>query len=219
VPPRPELRRVRAGSSAVHDRVGPAQDAQERASTTPIVGRAADEPGDLDELHEHATDPGQGRHRAQRRERVVAGLDLDIGQGLEDGRLADVGRPHQRDLGSPFAPHGDRVAVHGARADAGVLDLGQQGLAEVRVGTVLVVGQLGEQGPHLADALPTLLPDEPSLRDLGERAMRHGHDDHLLRTRSTSPTRGAPSTDGDEQHASPARPFHRRGCWKGRISR
>ena len=148
-----ELGRIGARAGAVDDRVGRAQDAEQRPAAAAVLGRALDQPRDLDELDEDAADPGQRRDRAQRRERVVAGLDLDLGQGLEERRLADVRRADQRDLGGALAADGDRVAVDGARADARVLDLGEQRLAQVRVRPVLVVGQLGEQRADLADPL------------------------------------------------------------------
>ena len=132
-------------------------------------------PGDLDELDEDAADPGEGRHRAERRERVVAGLDLDLRQGLQERRLADVRRPDERDLGGALAAHGDRIAMDRVRPDARVLDLGQEPLAQVGVRTVLVVGQLGEQGVDLADPLATLFARQSPLRHLGEGAMRHRH--------------------------------------------
>ncbi len=81
-------------------------------------------------------------HRPERRERVVAGLDLDLGECLQERRLADVRRPDQGDLGGAFAAHRDRVTVDGVRPDPRVLDLRQQPLAQVRVRTVPVVGQL-----------------------------------------------------------------------------
>ena len=149
---------------------------------------------------------------------VVAGLDLDLGEGLEERRLADVRRADERDLGGALAPDGDRIAVDRARPDAGVLDLGEERLAEVRVRTVPVVGQLGEERADLADPLPTLLADQSTLRDLGERPMRHRHDDDLLCSIGEA-ARGAQPVGCDERHASDPRPFHRRWCWKGRLSR
>ena len=176
-----ELGRIAARAAAVDDRVDRAQDAEQRPAAAPIVRGAADQARDLDQLDEHAADPGQRRHRPERGERVVAGLDLDLGQRLEQRRLADVGRPDERDLRRALAPDGDRIAVDGARADAGVLDLGQQPLAQVRVWPVLVVRQLGQERVDLADPLPSLLARQSSLRHLGERAMRHRHR-HLLRS-------------------------------------
>ena len=129
------------------DRVDRPEHAEERPSAAAIVGRAGDEPRDLDELDEDAADPGQRGHGAERRERVVAGLDLDLGQRLQERRLADVRRPDEGDLGRPLAPDGDGVAMDGARPDPGVLDLGEERLAEVRVRTVPVVRQLGAGAP------------------------------------------------------------------------
>ncbi len=166
---------VAVGTAAVHDRVGGPEHPEQRPSPATVVRRALDQPGDLDELDENPADPGQGRGRTERRERVVTGLDLDLRQGLEQGRLADVRRADEGDLGRTFPPDGDRVAVHGARPDPGVLDLGEQRLAEIGVRTVLVVGQLGEEGADLADAIPALFPDESPLGDLGKRPMWHRH--------------------------------------------
>src|SRR4029079_10048221 len=106
------------------------------------------------------------RDRTKRGERVVAGLDLDVGQRLQDRGLADIRRPDQRDLGRALAADGDGIAMDRARPDARVLDLREQGSAKVRVRTVAIVGQLGQEGADLADPLPTFLPDEPTLRDL-----------------------------------------------------
>ena len=172
-----ELARVGVRARAVDDRVGRSEDAEQRPSPTPVLGRALDQPGDLHELHEHATDPGQRRDRPERRERVVARLDLDLAERLEQRRLADVRRPDERDLRRALAPDGDRVAVDGVRAHAGVVDLRQQRLAEVRVRTVLVVRQLREQRVDLADPVPAFFSYEPSLRHLGEGSMRHRHVD------------------------------------------
>ena len=141
----PQLGRVAAGPAAVDDRVGRPQDAEQRPAAAAVLGRAADEPGDLDELDEHAADPGQGGDGTQRRERVVAGLDLDLGERLQDRRLADVRRADERDLGRALAPNGDRIAMDGARADPRVLDLREQRLAQVRVRTVPIIGQLASR--------------------------------------------------------------------------
>ena len=75
--------------------------------------------------------------------------------------------------------------MDGARAHAGLLDLLGEPLAEVRVRTVLVVGQLGEQLADRADPLPALFSCEPPLRHLGEGSMRHRHRD-LLRSWGTT---------------------------------
>ena len=121
----PKLVGVGVGARAVDDRVGRAKDAEQRPAAAAVVVGAFDQPGDLDELDEDAADPGQRRDRAERRERVVAGLDLDLGQRLEDRRLADIGRPDEGDLGRALAADLDRVAVDGVRPDARLLDLGE----------------------------------------------------------------------------------------------
>src|SRR6202008_2094585 len=74
-----------------------------------------------------------------------------------------------------FAPHRDRVAMDGARPDARVLDLGEERLPEIRVRTVLVVGQTREKRLDLTDPLPTFLADETTFRERRERPMGHGH--------------------------------------------
>ena len=79
--------------------------------------------------------------------------------------------------------------MQGARADARLLDLAEEPLAQVRVRSVAVVRQLVEQGPHLADTLATLLAREPPARDLGEGPMRHRHDPSPL---TAGGTRGHP---------------------------
>ena len=54
-------RGVGAGPGAVDDRVGRAEDAEQRPAAAAVLGRALDQPRDLDELDEHAADPGQRR--------------------------------------------------------------------------------------------------------------------------------------------------------------
>ena len=118
---------------------------KERPASAPILGRAADQPGDLDELDEDATDPRQGGDRSKRGEGVVTRLDLDLGQRLEERRLADVRWPHEGDLGRALATDRDRVAVHGVGPDPRVVDLGEQPLPKVRVRAAPVIGQLLEE--------------------------------------------------------------------------
>ena len=74
----PKLVGIGVGAGAVDDRVGRAEHAEQRPAAAAVLGRALDQPGDLDELDEDAADPGERRDRAERRERVVAGLDLDL---------------------------------------------------------------------------------------------------------------------------------------------
>src|SRR5690349_8110796 len=62
------------------------------------------------------------------------------------------------------------------RAYARVLDLGNQGFAQVRIRTILVIGQLGDERTNFADALATLFSDQSTLRQLGERPVWHRHD-------------------------------------------
>ena len=83
--------------------------------------------------------------------------------------------------------------MNGVRANSGVLDLGKEGLAQVRIRTVAVVRELGEERADLADPVAPLLSDEAPLRDLGKRAMRHGHFDHsrILRATVIRAIRGA----------------------------
>ena len=121
-----ELCRVGIGARAVDDPIGRAQDAEQRPTAAAILRGAFDEPRDLDELQQDAADPGQRRDRPERRERVVPGLDLDLGECLEQRGLADVGRSDERDLCGTLAADRDRVAVDGTRPDARVLDLGEQ---------------------------------------------------------------------------------------------
>ena len=164
------------GAHAVDDRVGRAKDTEQRPPAPAIVARAGNQARDLDELHEHAADPRQRRHRPERREGVIARLDLDLGQRLEQRRLAHVGRADERYLRRALAAHRDRVAMHRLRAHARVVDLGEQRLAQVRIRAVLVIGQLREQRANLADALATLFSDQSTLRQLGERPVWHRHD-------------------------------------------
>ena len=200
----PELRGVGARPGAVDDRVRRAEHAEQRAPAATVLVGALDQARDLDQLDQHAADPRERGNRAQGRERVVAGPDLDLGQRLEDRRLADVGRADERDLGRPLAADGDRVAVHGGRSRPRLLDLRQQRLAEVRVRTVLVVGQLGEQRVDLADAFPAFLADQPALGHLCERAVRHGHRPSPSTPREARPRE--PRADGAAGPASDPAP-------------
>ena len=50
---------------------------EECAALASSLSRSGDQTGDLDELHRQPMDVGDRRHRPQRRERIVAGLDLD----------------------------------------------------------------------------------------------------------------------------------------------
>ena len=217
-PPPPGRPRVPRGSPSHgrsrRSRPRTAEDAEQRPTAAAVLVRALDQPRDLHELDEHAADPGERGHRAERRERVVARPDLDLRERLEQRRLAHVGRSDEGDLRGALAAHGDRIAMDRARADARLLDLPEEPLAQVRVRPVAVVRQLVEQRPHLADPLPTLLAHEAPSGDLGEGPMRHRHD--------------CISTDGGRHARRPgprvvavrrSRPFHRRWCWKGLLSR
>src|SRR5207249_11567783 len=64
------------------------------------ICRPLDQTGDLDELKKHTANSRERGDRTCRRERVVAGLDLDIRQRLQQRRLARIGRPDERDLRS-----------------------------------------------------------------------------------------------------------------------
>ena len=78
-----EFGRIGAGPPAVDDRIDRPQHAKEGPAASAILRRTADEARDLHELDEHAPDAGQGRDRPQCRERIVTGLDLDLGEGLQ----------------------------------------------------------------------------------------------------------------------------------------
>ena len=164
---------------AEHHRVGAAQHSQQRAAAAAVLVCALDQARDLHQLNEHAAQPRQRRHRLERRERVVACLDLDRRQRLEQRRLARVRRADERDLRHALPAHRDRVAVHDLLADARCLDLRVHPLADVRVRPVPVAGQLREDLPELPDPLGVVLADEPPLDELHLRAMRHWHRDHL----------------------------------------
>ena len=96
-----DLGRIGAGPGAVDDGVRGTEDAEERAATAAVVGRPADEPGDLDELDEDATDARQGGHGTERREGVVAGLDLDVGQACRTEDLPTFGGPTRAICAAP----------------------------------------------------------------------------------------------------------------------
>ncbi len=170
-----QLLRRRARRVAEHDRVRVPEDAEQCAPSAPVLVRAFDQAGDLDELNEDAADAGEGGNGSRRREGVVARLDLDRRQRLEQRRLPRVRRADQRDLRCALAPDGDRVAVDDLRPRAGLLELTVEPLAEVRVGAAAVVRQLREQPVDDARALASFLPDQPPLGDLGKRPVGHGH--------------------------------------------
>ena len=71
------------GGTAEHDAVRVSEHAEERAAAAAVVVGALDQPGYLHELHEHAPDPRQRGYRPERREGVVARLDLDLRQRLQ----------------------------------------------------------------------------------------------------------------------------------------
>ena len=198
----------RRRSRTPHDRVGRPEHAKERPAAAAIVRRPFEQPRDLDQLDGHALDPGQRRDRSQGRERIVAGPDGDRRERLEDRRLADVGRADERDLGRALPAHGDRVTVHGSRADLRRVDLGEQRLAQVRVWPVAVVRQLCQERPYLADPLPTFLAHEAAPSHLGERAMRHRHRHTPSRCGGTA--RRRPPARWPQRHASRSAPSHRR---------
>src|SRR6185295_13523424 len=75
----PQLAGIAVGAGAVHDGVGGAEHAEQRPAAAAVLVGALDQPRDLDQLDQHAADPGQGRHRTERGEGVVAGPDLDLG--------------------------------------------------------------------------------------------------------------------------------------------
>ena len=223
MPAAPPRRRTVASSPgsaparrAVDDRIGRAKDAEQRPATAAIVGGALDQPRDLDELDEDAADPRQRRNRAERRERVVAGLDLDLGQRLEERRLPDVRRPDEGDLGRAFAPDRDRIAVDGARPDAGVLDLGRAatcaGPRTVRSGSRAAP----RERLDLADPLAAFFSCQSTLRHLGEGPMRHRHR-HLPST--AAGRRGAAQHVGCGERLASVPPLPSTLVRKGRISR
>ena len=101
------------GRPAEDDRVRVAEDAEQRPAAATVLVGALDQPRDLDELHEHAADPRQRGHGAQRREGVVARLDLDVRERLQERRLAGVRRPRRarpapRPRAAPGASRGGR---------------------------------------------------------------------------------------------------------------
>jgi hypothetical protein len=112
----PQLGERRVRRVAEHHRVCAAQHAEQRAPAAAVLGGAGDQARDLDELHANAANERDGRHRPRGRERVVAGLDLDARERLQERRLARVRRPDERDLRRAVAVHGQRVAVHGLLA-------------------------------------------------------------------------------------------------------
>src|SRR5207244_3035972 len=84
--------------------------------------------------------------------RVVARLDLDVRERLQERRLAGVRRADERDLSRPLAPHGDRVTVDDPRTCSRRVDLGVHPLADVRVRAAAVAGKVVEDRAQLADA-------------------------------------------------------------------
>src|SRR4029077_10621322 len=111
-----ELGEPRAARNAVDDRVRATEDAEQRAAAAAVLVRAPDQARALAQLDEAAADPRQRRHRPRGRERVLAGLDLDRRQRLQERRLAGVRRADERDLRRALPAHGDRVAVEDTAA-------------------------------------------------------------------------------------------------------
>ena len=72
-----------SAAGAEDDRVRGAEHAEQRPAAAPAVGGALDEARDLDQLDQHALDPGHGGNGAERREREVARLDPDVRERLE----------------------------------------------------------------------------------------------------------------------------------------
>jgi len=66
------------GVMAEHDSVGATQHAEQCPTPAPALGGTLDQPGNLDELDEHAAQSRQRRDRPCGREGVVPGLDLDL---------------------------------------------------------------------------------------------------------------------------------------------
>jgi len=125
---------------APEDRIGVAKDTEQRATAAAIAGGALDQARDLDQLDEHAAEAGRRRDRPRRRERVVAGADLDCRQRLQKRRLSRVRRPGERDLGGALAPHGERVTVDDSLAGTRRRQLALDPLAQVAVRAVAVAG-------------------------------------------------------------------------------
>ena len=168
------LRRRRCGM-AIDDGICVAEHAEQRPPAAATLGCALEQTRDLDELDANTADGRDRGDRARRRERVVAGLDLDLRQRLQKRRLARVGCADQRDLRGTLAAHCDRVAMDDLRSNARLGDLLREPLPDVRVRAAAVVRQLLDETAQHANALDSDLSDQPALGHLDERAMRHGH--------------------------------------------
>jgi hypothetical protein len=162
---------------AQHDGVGTPKNAEKGSTAAAALGGPFDQAGDLDELDQHPFDSRQRRNRPRRREGVVAGLDLDVGESLQERRLARVRRPDERDLRRPFTTDRDRITVDDPRPRSRRLQLGVHPLANVGVRAAPVVRKAREDRAQLADPLGAFLADEAALDHLHLRAMRHGHRD------------------------------------------
>ena len=210
----------RGGRSArpqYDDGVGVAEHAEERHGHRRGPRARPRSARDLHELDEHAADPRERRDRAQRRERVVAGLDLDVRERLQERRLARVRRADERDLRAPSRRTCERVAVDHLRADRVRRARPRAtcaGRRRARCGT----RQLREERADRRDALAAL----PS---------RRGGASPPRQTCDAASASRPPSDRGGKERASPAgRPsgpacaspshrFPRRSSGKRRLSR
>ena len=98
--------------------------AEEAVADAGALGRALDQAGNVGEHELAALVADDAELRAERRERIVADLGRGVGDRVEEGRLAGVGKPDQADVGEQLQaqPHPHLLARHrrsGAGAERG----------------------------------------------------------------------------------------------------
>ncbi len=165
---------------AEHHSVRATQHSEQRTSTPTVLACPLDQTRYLHKLHEHTTDTRQRGHRSERGKGIVADLDLNVGERVQQAGLPSVRRPDQRDLGSALSPHAYRVVMYRTGAGTSLVYLIVHPLAQVGVRTVAIAGQLRQYRAQFSHALGPLLADKTTLDDLHLSTMRHGHGCKLL---------------------------------------
>eukprot|EP00966_Prymnesium_polylepis_P156202 3608793-Prymnesium_polylepis.1 len=90
------LRLARAGVDDDQDEVGGAGDGDDLAAAALALGRALDDPRQVEQLDPRVLVVDDPRYARERRELIRGALRLGAGEGREDGRLADGREADQR---------------------------------------------------------------------------------------------------------------------------
>ena len=81
--------------------------AEEAVADAGAFGRALDQPGNVGEDELAALVADDAELRAEGGERIVADLGAGVGDGVEEGRLAGVGKADEADVGEQLEPQPD----------------------------------------------------------------------------------------------------------------